>query len=187
MSRRYTEQQRAEALELFVELGAGETARRLGIPKPTVASWARRAGVHTDAEAASRARARTEAARARWEEVSEERRQQLAARLLAEVHGVLDTLSGPVLHRQVVTLAGGTGEPATAEVVDVVLPAPTGRDLRDRSQAATLLMREMRELLGQAGDAVDDDVDLIADMRQIVNEKQELQQLRLRLVDDTGT
>lgn len=38
----WTAEQRAEALALYVEVGPSEAGRRLGIPKHTIASWARR-------------------------------------------------------------------------------------------------------------------------------------------------
>lgn len=41
---RYTAEQKAEALALYVEHGAAETARRTGLPEGTVKSWANRNG-----------------------------------------------------------------------------------------------------------------------------------------------
>ena len=48
MARRaYTDEQREEALRLYETDGPSAVEKQLGIPKATVASWARRAGVHT--------------------------------------------------------------------------------------------------------------------------------------------
>ncbi len=182
MSRRtYSQQERAAALELYVEHGAPEAARQVGIPKATVASWARRAGLQTGAVGASRARARTEAARARWEEVSQEHREELAGRLLAEVHGLLDQVQAPSLVRQVVTLSGAKDEPARAEVVDVLLPTPTARDQRDRMQAVGIAVDRLQLLTGQATERVDDlgGYDLEADLRKAQERDAELHRLRL--------
>lgn len=117
--------------------------------------------------------------------MSEESRAQLAARLQAEAHAVLDTLQGPVLQRQVVTLAGGTGERARAEVVDVELPSPPGRDLRDRAQAAALLIDRMRLLTEQGTGDTEVDLDLMAEAQQYQANQIELH--RLRLVVGEGT
>ena len=45
--RTYTDQEKAEALKLYETEGPTAVEKQLGIPKATVASWARRAGVHT--------------------------------------------------------------------------------------------------------------------------------------------
>jgi len=44
---KYTEAQRAEALELFEAEGPTAVEKQLGIPKNTVAGWAKRAGTRT--------------------------------------------------------------------------------------------------------------------------------------------
>lgn len=45
--RQYTEEQKAEALDLYSTTGPTAVQKKLGIPKATVASWARRTGVQT--------------------------------------------------------------------------------------------------------------------------------------------
>jgi len=47
--RTYTDDQKSEALELYVEHGACETARRTGIPQKTISSWAARNKVRSTA------------------------------------------------------------------------------------------------------------------------------------------
>lgn len=47
-AKRWTEEQKAEALELYVEHGPSEAARRTGIPSKTISSWAKRSGVQSD-------------------------------------------------------------------------------------------------------------------------------------------
>lgn len=45
MTRRYTDAEKADALERYVEHGPSEAARQTGIPKGTVGRWAREAGL----------------------------------------------------------------------------------------------------------------------------------------------
>lgn len=50
MARRvYTEDEKAEALRIYQEHGPSAAARETGIPKGTIAAWARRGGVRTSA------------------------------------------------------------------------------------------------------------------------------------------
>lgn len=50
MARRvYTDEQREEALRLYEVVGPSEASRETGIPKGTIAAWARRGGVRTSA------------------------------------------------------------------------------------------------------------------------------------------
>ena len=76
MSRRsYSDEQKAEALALYAEVGAAEAARRTGIKRGTLVSWASRAGVATDA--AANLRAATEVAIERRRYVAAEFRSQM--------------------------------------------------------------------------------------------------------------
>ncbi|MFF0904023.1 UNVERIFIED_CONTAM: hypothetical protein RF653_10145 [Kocuria sp. CPCC 205316] len=52
--RTYTDEQKAEALEVYKQHGPGEAGRRLGIPAKTITSWAKRAGLQSDAPAATK-------------------------------------------------------------------------------------------------------------------------------------
>lgn len=72
---KWTPEQRAEALELYVELGPSAASERTGIPKGTIGWWASEAGIRTDG--AERTAAATEAAALRWAE----RRANLADRI----------------------------------------------------------------------------------------------------------
>jgi transposase len=49
--RSYTDEEKAEALRLYEEVGPGEASRRLHIPMQTIASWGRRSGLQTNAPA----------------------------------------------------------------------------------------------------------------------------------------
>jgi hypothetical protein len=69
----YSEQEREAALDLVREFGLAEAWRRSpGIPKPTLASWAQRAGVRSDA--AAKTAVATEAAEARAKQLRAELR-----------------------------------------------------------------------------------------------------------------
>lgn len=63
---RYTPEQKAEALALYAEHGAAETARRTGIATGTIQSWASRTGVATACN--EQRKANVEALQARWAE-----------------------------------------------------------------------------------------------------------------------
>ncbi|MGP5484586.1 hypothetical protein ACTXMZ_16555 [Brachybacterium alimentarium] len=45
--RKYTEEQKAEALRIYKAEGTTAASKQTGIPKPTISSWARRDGMHT--------------------------------------------------------------------------------------------------------------------------------------------
>jgi hypothetical protein len=77
----YTEEQRAEALELYVAVGNREAAKRTGIPAGTIAAWASRCGVKSArAEQFEEAR---QAMRVPWEQ-----RRAIVADALGEVAAV---------------------------------------------------------------------------------------------------
>lgn len=52
-AKKWTDEQQQHALALYAKDGPAEAARQTGIPKGTIASWARRTGVHTAAPATS--------------------------------------------------------------------------------------------------------------------------------------
>lgn len=66
---RYSDEQRAEALRLVEEQGTAHAHKVTGVPKPTLSRWAKDAGIDTEASAARRTAAATEAVRARAAEV----------------------------------------------------------------------------------------------------------------------
>lgn len=87
MAKTYTTEEKANALNLYVTVGLAEAWRTTGIPKPTIASWARRAGLpHTDATA--KTREATEAAAARAETL----RAELRVKLLEKASDLLDRM-----------------------------------------------------------------------------------------------
>src|SRR4051812_4950212 len=87
--RKYTDEHRAEAIRLYVDLGPAGTAHQMGIPAPTIRKWAQRAGVTGPAR--SKSPAATEAARSEFDK----RREQLRAKMLATVDDLLDRMQEP--------------------------------------------------------------------------------------------
>lgn len=86
---KYTEAQRAEALSLYESQGPTAAGAQLGIPKETIMSWAKKAGIRT---------VRTEATRAAVEAKVVDgklRRQELAALLLEDAHKLRKQLWEP--------------------------------------------------------------------------------------------
>lgn len=149
MSRRtYTE--RADALALYVAHGLAEAARQSAVPRGTLSCWAVRAGLQTEAAAVAAQREQTEAARARWGEVTHKRREELAARLLAEVHKLLDQVQKATTYYRVVTLSGGQGAGASAAVVPVDLPHPLAKDQQARVAAVAALVEKLQLLTDHA-------------------------------------
>ena len=128
----YTAEQKAAALELYVELGAAAASERTGVPAATLRSWASRAGRQT--ERAGHVAAATEAAKAS----AEERRATLADQLLDDA---LQLRAGLWEHRPQLV---GRGEDAT--VVDLPL-AP--RDQLDLLRAMDVAVRNVQLLTGQ--------------------------------------
>jgi hypothetical protein len=83
----YAEDEKAHALSLYQEVGLAEAWRQTGIPKPTIASWARRAGLpHTDASV--KTREATIAASARADQI----RAELRLKLLEKATDMLDRM-----------------------------------------------------------------------------------------------
>jgi transposase-like protein len=90
MARVYSSDEKATALNLYVSQGLAEAWRITGIPKPTIASWARRAGLpHTDA--ASKTRAATLSAAARADQL----RAELRLNLLEKAVDLLQRMDAP--------------------------------------------------------------------------------------------
>lgn len=85
----YTDEQRAEALDLYQQLGPSEAARRAGVPKGTISSWVRRAGLKTSVP--ENLRAATEVGRL----TLEQRRQKLASNLLGDIERLRGQLFEP--------------------------------------------------------------------------------------------
>lgn len=85
--RAYTDEQRAEALKLYRELGPAEASRRTGVKSATIRSWAHRSG-EAGSEGAEQTRAATETARLSWAQ----RRAELTDETGAVAAAILDRI-----------------------------------------------------------------------------------------------
>lgn len=91
--RTYTEEQRAEALTLYVREGVGAASRTLGIPQGTIASWAARTpSVHTaTAQKRASTAAMLEERRQAWETRRLDLQEQFAAAADVALAGFFDS------------------------------------------------------------------------------------------------
>lgn len=117
----YTDEQKQAALEMYEEQGPSAVQREMGIPKSTVQSWAKAAGVRTVRN--ERTGAATEAARMRWEQ----RRAGLAD-LLGEVAQTLAGRMVDIPPKDARSLAGPVG--VCIEKAELLSGRPTQRDER---------------------------------------------------------
>lgn len=86
---RYTAEQRTEALRLYQAQGPTAAGKQLGIPKETIASWARKAGVHTVRSERTRKAVEAKVVDAKL------RRANIAERLYGQAEKILDDLESP--------------------------------------------------------------------------------------------
>lgn len=114
MARTYTDTERSDAVALYVEHGLAEAHRRTDVPKPTLRSWATKAGLdisELSARTAHKTAAASEATRRRWETLRTtmaDRSGDLAARVLDLVAEHLDQLT-PETAADVKNLATAAG------------------------------------------------------------------------------
>lgn len=157
---RWTDEQKAQALLVFRSHGATEAARQTGVPKGTVASWARREQVHTNAPV------EREAAVESASLAAEERRLRLADSLLDDVQGLRRRLFTGMTYHHVKVVGLGEGR-ATTEVVEVETDQPVPADQLRLVQAIGTLVDRVQLLTGQATERVDltGEYDLEAELR----------------------
>lgn len=131
---RWTTNQRTAALELYREHGPSEAARQTGIPKQTIASWARRSGTHTNAvanttEAAAAAKAKRDL-----------KREEIRTRLLEKASDMLGRMDEPHIDFR--------GKDAD----QVTFPKATSGDCKNYATAAAILIDKFRLEMGEATD-----------------------------------
>lgn len=105
----YTQEQKDEALALYETHGPTAVEKQLGIPKNTVAGWARKSGTRTVRPERVRAAIEAKVADGKL------RRASIVSRLYGRTEKILDRLEADT-YRYVVTLKDGT------EVIDDVEP-----------------------------------------------------------------
>lgn len=89
MPRTYTDDEKQEALLLYVDHGPAEASRRSGINALTISSWAKRSGLHTNAVV--KTKEATEALIARADSM----RVELRVRMLAKALDLVDRMDAP--------------------------------------------------------------------------------------------
>lgn len=107
---RYTAEQRTEALKLYEQEGPSAVEKKLGIPKTTVMSWAKKAGVRT---------IRTERTRKAVEARvfdGKLRRQNITERLYGQAEKILDDLEAPKF-RTILKASFGEEKPKTLDFI----------------------------------------------------------------------
>lgn len=160
-ARRWTDDQREQALRIGRSEGWAAAGRQLGIPTSTVNSWARRAGVHTNVVVEAEAGVETASL------VAEQRRLDLADAMLGDVDGLRGRLFAPMTYVHVKTVSGGQGGAGEVVRLDVLLDMPVPADQLRLVQAVATLVDKVQLLTGQATDRLDltGEYDLEADLR----------------------
>lgn len=138
---RYSDEQKAEALRLVVDVGPAEAGRRTGIPAGTIASWATRAGVtgerHTVAtKAATEQRVATIA----------ERKARLAEALMGDLERMRRDLFAPTVERK----AMAAGQTREVEIVTINHPTTTHAERRTAIEAIAKAVETVQLLTGGA-------------------------------------
>ncbi|MFC9934594.1 transposase [Glutamicibacter sp. NPDC127525] len=130
--RKYTDKQRQEALHLYEQEGPTAVAQKLGIPKGTVAQWAKQTGTQT---------VRNERTAHATEAVMVDnklRRQNIAARLYDQAEMTLDVLEAPSFQ----TLKRGEGGAEHSATLDFI-PSAERRTLVQTVQIALKTTHEI--------------------------------------------
>ncbi len=120
----YTDAERAEAVELYLQHGLAEAHRRTDVSRGTLRNWAKAAG-HDTAELSARASEKTKAAtEARIARMGHDKT-VLAADLLADLQRLRSQLFAPCVEKKIVTLSGGKDHSSGWEVAEAQRDQPT--------------------------------------------------------------
>ena len=160
-ARKWTDEQRDEALALHRSHGPAEASRLTGIPKATVASWARRKGVETNAPV------EREAAVESASLAAEQRRLDLAEAMLGDISGLRARLFAGMSYAHVKVVSGGKDSAGDVETVWVDCDMPVPADQLRLVQAMGVLIDKVQLLTGEATERVDltGEYDLEAELR----------------------
>lgn len=119
MATRYTDAQRTEALDLYLEHGPAEASRRTGIPAATIRSWASRNDL-------TETRNATVGAAVAARKLSfEERRTALAHGLLDDIARLRAELFSDCTERKALVVSDGKDAGSHVEIVDIDRTRPT--------------------------------------------------------------
>lgn len=150
----YTDQDRTDAVALYVEHGLAEAHRRTGVPRSTLRGWARSEG-HKTSELSARASDKTAAATRARTLTMDQRRVSLAERLMDEAELLTDQMFAPCVERRVVTLSGGLHNEGSWEIVDVERPQPTFADQKLIATTRAIDIDKVQVLTGEATERVE--------------------------------
>jgi transposase-like protein len=135
MPREYSPEEKAAALKLYGEVGLAEAWRQTRIPKPTIASWARRAGLpHTDASA--KTAVATMAASARADQL----RAEIRLTLLEKVADLLGRMDGEHVEFK----------NSAKEIREVVYPIAPAGAVQNYATSVGILLDKYRLEVGEA-------------------------------------
>lgn len=140
----YTDEQKQQALTAYEAHGPAEAERQTGIPRKTIASWARRTGTQMDAAAPDRLRFASEIAalsaekkRARIAEVMLDRLAESLDRLGtdAQANAAESRLIGVLAEKQALLSGGATSRIEMPEGTDRSARLAAVHQLRDQAAA----------------------------------------------------
>ncbi len=144
MSNTYTDEQRAEALTLYVEHGAAYTARQTGINKRTISRWAQEANLSADRDLAL-----TEGGE-RLAKMHEVLRLEARALMIEKIVDLLERLDVPHVEFKA----------AGAEIHKLVHPIATSGDVRNYVTSVKALVESYRLEMGESTDRTEHTGDL---------------------------
>lgn len=153
LAMKYTDEQKQEALNLYVEHGATEAAHLTSIPKRTLLRWA------TDAGMAQARAKKTEAARTQLARQQDARRLQLQNLLLEKAVDLIQRMDKPHIDFR------GKDE--------IEYPIATSGDVRNYATAAAILIDKFRLERGESTsrtEVTSDDSDIDREVRRLVDE-----------------
>lgn len=129
----YTDEQRAEALTLYLELGTAETSRQTGIPKRTIRHWANQANL-----AAARNQALQDGGE-RLAKTHANMREELRLQLLEKAVDLLERIDEP--HTEY--------KAAGAELHRIVYDTATSSDVKNYASSVATLVEKYRLEMGE--------------------------------------
>lgn len=135
--RRYTEVERAEALEVYQRDGLAAAHQACSVPKQTITRWAREAGIDTPAVTVHAAQ-QTKAAVNQSLLKREQRREEFRTKLLEKAFDALNRMDHPHIDFK--------GKDAQ----EVTYPKPSPSGFQAYATAAAILLDKLRLELGEA-------------------------------------
>lgn len=157
----WTPAEKDRAVTVYVESGSlAEAQRAVQRPdeskpgKGTIQGWARKSGVDVDA-ISEQSGQKTEAARAAHLSTMAAKKQAFAEALMGDLKKLRAQLFAPCVEQKVVTLAGGHGQSATWDIVEVHRDKPTFADQVKILTSIGIAVDKVQILTGEATDRID--------------------------------